>query len=139
MMANGADSHPSTHWQISPDIPSTLCPAPPFLEELEQHFTAWTTVRISLTMCLECTSPHCPCTHFHLSHPCFSLDAKHEPSSHSIYVAVPMQMGFCSIPFITLHTHPIEATHTKGEWLCIVHITHTHWPHTIIGKQDWME
>ena len=96
-------------------------------------------VRIGLTMRLECTGPRCPRTHFHLSQPCFSSDAKREPSSRSVYIAAPVQMGFRSIPFITLHTHPIEATRTKGEWLCVVHITRTRRPHAIAGKQDWME
>ena len=64
--------------------------------------------RIGLTMRSERTGPRCPRTHFHLSHPCFSSDAKREPSSRSVYVAAPVQMGFRSIPFITLHTLPFR-------------------------------
>ena len=48
----------------------------------------------------------CRCTHFYLSHPCFSLDAKHKPLSCSIYIAVPVKMGFHSIPSVTLNTLP---------------------------------
>ena len=102
-----------THWQV----PQNLA------------VPAGGSVRIGLTMRLERTGPRCPRTNFHLSHPCFSSDAKRELSSRSVYVAAPVQMGFHSIPFITLHTHYRGHSH-KGR----VALRRPHHPHSSASR-----